>query len=67
VLESLLGSDAALRIIDKDPLEQIEELSVEAVICGDELLGACVSNMLIERGQFEASYSELFHGFHVFA
>lgn len=49
VLKSLLGSNAVLWIVDKDPLEQIEELSVEARVRGDELLEVCVSDMIVER------------------
>lgn len=38
MLQSLLGGDAVLGIVDEDALQEVEEESVELVIGGDEFL-----------------------------
>lgn len=38
VLQGLLGCDALLGVVDKDALEQVEEVAVEGGIGGDKLL-----------------------------
>lgn len=50
VLEGLLGGDTILRIIDKDLLKQVEELSVETVVGWNEFLQP-VSTRLIWNQQ----------------
>lgn len=64
VLESLLGSDAVLRIVHEYPLEEVEELSVKRRIRWNEFLGG-VSNWSMRRGT-PGTYRKLFHSLDIF-
>lgn len=57
VLEGLLGGDTILRIIDKDLLKQVQELSVETVVGWNEFLRP-VSTILIWNQQTSSNLHE---------
>lgn len=46
VLQSLLGRDPGLRVVDEDTLQEIQEQLVELVICGYKLLPMSVSSLV---------------------
>lgn len=43
VLEGLLGGDAVAGVVDEDAVEEVEEVSAEVVVAGDDVLGGGVS------------------------
>lgn len=63
VLQSLLGRDPGLRVVDEDTLQEIQEQLVELVICGYKLLPMSVSS---PRQKVCKTHVQLFHCPHVF-
>jgi hypothetical protein len=59
VLQCLLGVDAVLRVIHKDPPQEVEEELVEGRVGGDDVLDSSVSLVetlldLADKGRDEA-------------